>query len=377
MKIILALNSFKGSCSSLNANLALKSGLSLNRSIKELKVFPLCDGGDGSIEVLHYHLGIPKVKVHTHDALGAPLYSTYLFDKKKARAYIELANASGMARLQSKPDILHANTSGTGKVIMHAIRRGANKIILMVGGSATNDAGIGILHELGIKFLDKKNKEFKPIPSNLKYIHSIDDRGIQHLKNIHFEVWTDVKNPFDGNEGAVAVYSKQKGADQNEQVKLEEGMIHFRKLIYRKYHIKLNLIEGTGAAGGVGGGLVPLIGARIKHGTIEIFKLTGFKEIIKAYDMIFTGEGSLDIQSGYGKLVQGVIKEAKKNKVPVIGVCGSKNLDASQVKKIGFDSVFSIVPGPKSLAESMEKAEEFIFSLGVNLGGMIDALMNK
>jgi glycerate kinase len=373
-KILLALNSFKGTLSSTQANKALKSGMDQSRFFKLVDIFPLCDGGDGSLEVLQQHLKVLKLRVNTIDAYGDPITGNYLWDSIRRTAYIELAVASGLARIQSqRKNIFKANTIGTGILIKHALTKGARKIILMVGGSATNDAGLGILAALGFRFLDNRKKVVKPTPGLMDRIGDVDTSKSIFPSHVHLEVWTDVNNPFDGSEGAVAIYSKQKGANASDQLLLEKGMIRFRKMIFEKYGIDLNTIQGTGAAGGVGGGLIPFLNASIKHGTQEILRLTHFSDALKSYHVVITGEGSLDIQSAYGKLVQGVIQEAKRIPLPVIGICGSNFLNPSEARKIGFEAVFSLVPGPISLAEAMKDTKRYLTSLGYNISGLVKA----
>ncbi len=372
MKILLALNSFKGSGLSYDLNHALKKGLKRFIPAAQISVFPICDGGDGSLHSLHHHCGWQKVNVPAFDAMGQPIRAYYLWDKKHQSAYVELAAASGLAILQkTKSNIFKANTLGTGYLVKNAIEKGASRVVLMIGGSATNDAGIGILHALGVRFLSGAGKVLDPIPSNISKISRIEDSYLSGLSAVEFEIWTDVANPFTGARGAVAVYSAQKGASPSDQVVLEKSMLHFEELIRLKYNIKLNSIKGTGAAGGVAAGLKPILGATIKQGTGEIFKLTHFETQVASHDLIITGEGKLDAQSAYGKLIDGVIKMAQKYHKPVIGVCGSLDLSEKDIKAIGFQSVFSIVPGPVSLAQSMQSTSKYLQHLGFRIGGML------
>ncbi len=374
-KILLAINSFKGSNFSFEVNHALKTGLQKHIASDLITIFPMCDGGDGSIEALHYHCKWPKVKVNTVDALGRPLFASYLWDVHQHSAYIELSKASGLAKLEPRQNnILKANTIGTGTLIKKAILKGAKKIVLLIGGSATNDAGIGILHTLGVKFLSKSGKLLDPLPSNITSIKTIDASSCTVYGNINFEIWTDVTNPFTGPSGAVAIYGPQKGATGKDQIILERNMIHFQNLILDKYSIHLDRIKGTGAAGGIAAGLHPILGATIHQGTQEIFSLTKFEHQIKIHDLIITGEGRLDNQSAYGKLIDGVIKIAHAHHKPVVGVCGSMSLTAKEINSIGFKSVFTIVQGPISLEESMNSTLPFLHHLGFRLGGFIKAL---
>ncbi len=373
MKILLALNSFKGSCSSLQANKAIKSGIPLNNPGDACTAFPLCDGGDGSLEALQYHLNLSSVRVTTSDVLGKKITSTYLWDPLHAKAYIELAAASGIARLGKwTNNILAANTEGTGKLILHALKRKPECIVLLVGGSATNDAGWGILHSMGLEFLDRHNRTLDPIPSNLIHVRSVSISALKTYGSTRFEIWTDVTNPFTGPSGAVAIYSKQKGANQSQQNKLESGMLNFAAVIRSQFGVDLQKIQGTGAAGGVGGGLTGIIGAEIHHGTQKILDLMEFEKAVSEHDLILTGEGALDQQTRYGKLVHGVLKIAHCHRKPVIGVCGHLNLTASEIRRMGFLAAFSIVPGPVSLDYAIGHALNLLKDFGKNLKAVLD-----
>lgn len=373
MNILLALNSFKGSCSSLNANRALQSGMNKIKSTDRIIVFPLCDGGDGSLEALKFHLKFKPKFVQTTDVLGRKIQGKYLWDAEKSTAYIELAYASGLARLGARTnDILKANSSGTGKLIKHALQYHPEKIVLMIGGSATNDAGIGIMDVLGVSFFDQHNKKLKAIPSNLIRIKSIALSQVELSKQTTLEIWTDVTNPFTGAEGAVAIYSKQKGATPQQQKQLEAGMLNFNKCIKRQFGIDLQKIKGSGAAGGVGGGLKGVLNAQIHHGTDELLKLFRFEEVVDLQDLILTGEGALDNQTKYGKLVDGVLKAAKSKNKPVIGVCGSLNLTSTELKKLGFKAAFSIVPGPVELEYAKQHGERLLKEFGTSLRSILD-----
>jgi len=373
MKILLALNSFKGSCSSLEANMAIKSGIPLNHPADKCTAFPLCDGGDGSLEALQYHLNLTPVKVSTSDVLGKKITGKYLWDARNSKAYIELAAASGIARLGKRTNnILASNTYGTGKLILHALKKAPECIVLLIGGSATNDAGLGILHTLGIEFLDRHGRTLEELPSNLIHVRSVSTGALKIYGNTRFEIWTDVTNPFTGPFGAVAIYSKQKGANQSQQKKLEAGMINFAEVIRSQFGVDLQKIKGTGAAGGVGGGLTGIIGAKIHHGTEKILDLMEFEKAVAQHDLILTGEGALDQQTRYGKLVHGVLKAAQRHQKPVIGVCGHLNLTASEIRRMGFLAAFSIVPGPVKLDYAIQHARILLKDFGKNLKAVLD-----
>jgi glycerate kinase len=373
MKILLALNSFKGSCSSLEANQAIKSGITLTNPDDSCTAFPLCDGGDGSIESLQYHLNLTPVRIKTTDVLGRLITAVYLWDPVNSKAYIELAAASGIARLGNRSNnILTSNTSGTGKLILHALKKKPESIVLLVGGSATNDAGLGILQSLGVRIFGRKNQQLDPVPSNLIHIRSIAASNLSAVQDTRFEIWTDVTNYFTGPSGAVAIYSKQKGATPSQQKKLEAGMLNFAKVIQNQFGVDLQKIPGTGAAGGVGGGLTGILGAEIKHGTKKILDLIKFENAVEGHDIILTGEGGLDQQTQYGKLVDGVLKTARLYGKPVIGVCGHLSLTSAEIRRMGFLAAFSIVPGPVTLDYAKSHASRLLKGFGKNLKAVLD-----
>lgn len=373
MKILLALNSFKGSCSSLAANRAIASGIDTLKKPSTCTVCPLCDGGDGSLEALNFHLQLKKVQVKTTDILGKSVSTYYLWDASQSIAYIELAAASGLARLgKRKNNILQVHTGGTGKLVNHALKKQAKRIVLLIGGSATNDAGLGILDALGVEFYDAKKKRLNPVPSNLIHIDSISNNNTPYLDTVRLDIWTDVTNPFTGPTGAVAIYSKQKGASTSQQKKLESGMLNFAKVIQKQFGVDLQKMKGTGAAGGVGGGLAGILGAEIFHGTQKIFELIQFDQLAARHDLILTGEGALDHQTQFGKLVDGVLKTGIKHNKPVIGVCGTLNLTASQLHRMGFLAAFSIVTGPIELEYAKTHAGRLLKNFGKNLKSILD-----
>ncbi|HNR06386.1 MAG TPA: glycerate kinase [Saprospiraceae bacterium] len=371
MKILLALNSFKGSCSSLEANNALRKGLAGTLNPDSLTTFPLCDGGDGSVLALAHHLHLKPVWITASDALGHELKAPYLFEQESSTAYIEMAAASGLAVLNGREkNIWISNTMGTGELVQHALKRKARRVILMVGGSATNDAGLGIMHRLGIRFLDKKGRVLDPVPANLIQIHAVDTR-MEMEGSRTIEIWTDVTNPFYGPEGAVEVYGPQKGAGPPIRKKLEKGMIHFARVIHNQFGTDLQKVKGSGAAGGIGGGMHGIMGCTIHHGTSRIFELLRFREKVQAHDLVITGEGALDFQSRFGKLVHGVLKTAGKCGKPVIGLCGSLQMNTAQNRKMGFSAAFSIVRGPEDLETAIKMGKENLEAFGANLAALI------
>ena len=254
--------------------------------------------------------------------------------------------------------------------IRHALGKGVSKIVLLIGGSATNDAGIGALHALGVKFLDKNGKQLPPFPDQMHKINKIDTSD-RLDSGIPIEIWSDVTNPFTGIKGAVSVFSPQKGASKKDQIILEKGMINFSRVIQRLYDVDLNKVSGAGAAGGIGAGFYSILGSTITQCTHNIFRMLRVRECIKSHDIIITGEGGLDIQSMYGKLVHGICLEAKKLNKPIIGICGSNKLSPLELTNLGLTSVFSIVQGPCTLEYAIKNWEANMVSTGSRLGALL------
>ena len=324
MNILIAPDSFKGSLSSSEIISILKKKL-LNSGLKLIiDSQELADGGEGSIDVFKNIPEFEKIKIKVLNPLGKEIDAYYLLNKKRAVAYIELAKASGLSLLKGDLDIMSSNSSGTGQLIKDAIENGANEIILFLGGSATNDAGLGILDALDLEFFDIKNRKLSANPYNLRDIVKIDDSKIITKRfNINFILAVDVNNPFLGANGAAQVYAKQKGANQQQINFLDEAMRSFSEIIFKKYSIDIQKIIGAGAAGGIAGSLHAILAAKILSGADIILKKVGLERKIKEADIVITGEGKIDVQTQYGKTPMGVAGVAKKYDKPVIAIAGT------------------------------------------------------
>ena len=304
LKILIAPDSFKGSLSATKIANFLCSELINSSLYLKVEQLPLADGGEGSLEAIQQCLQLESIKLNAFNPLFKEIETEYLLDKRNSTAYIELAKTSGYHLIEDEPGIMKASTFGTGKLIKHAIENGAEKIILFIGGSATNDGGLGILEALGYTFFNSKGEKVKPLPINMVDIKKVDNSGsILNKKKIEIRIAADVTNPFYGPDGAAYVYAPQKGAKPMDVKLLDAGLQHLAKLIYDNSTIDIQNVAGAGAAGGVGGGLYAFAGAEIVSGAEFIFDLLNIEEKIKATDIIISGEGKIDKQSMNNKLL--------------------------------------------------------------------------
>ena len=355
-KIIIAPDSFKGSLSSIEVSNAIEVGIKNVFPNCETVKIPIADGGEGTMETLVSALGGVKVKVKVHDPLMRLINVEYGLVNNGKTAVIEMATASGLTLLNKKEQNPRVTTTfGTGEIIKDALKRGCRSFMIGIGGSATNDAGTGMLRALGYRFLDKNGKETNGTGESLRLICSIDESGaMSELQEANFIIACDVYNPFSGSNGAAYVYAPQKGADKQATKELNEGLEHFRKLIKTVKKLDLNTISGAGAAGGLGGGFIAFLNAQLKPGIEMVLEAVDFEKHLQNAELVITGEGKLDKQTGMGKAASGILDAASKNNVAVIAIGGSIENMESLIKR-GFVSAFSIVPYPMPLEEAMQK----------------------
>lgn len=356
MKIIISPDKFKGSLAVHEVAKAIEKGLrAANKSISCL-ILPLADGGEGSLEVASQKLSGQWHNVMVNDPLFRKIEATYFLAENTA--YIEMAKASGLMLLAEKErNCMLTSTFGTGELIKDAIEKGAKRINLFIGGSATNDAGIGMAAALGYQFFDAKNEVLKPIGANLCKINKIKNTDIG-IENIKFRVICDVKNPLFGKNGAAFVYAAQKGANAEMIQDLDDGLKHFNEIILKTRGINLQNIEGSGAAGGLGGGAIAFLSAEIKSGIDFMMDLVGFEEQLRDADLVITGEGKLDKQTLQGKLIKGICQKAKE--IPVWVVCGVNALTENEWEEIGIQKVISLVDENTSVENAMQNTSQLI-----------------
>lgn len=354
-KIVIAIDSFKGSVSSAEANECCARGVRTVFPDCEIIQVPVADGGEGFAQAMAHTMKAEMREVSVHGPLGDKTVARYFFNRCSRTAIMEMAQASGLTLVPvGRRNPLQASSFGTGEMILDAIRLGAEKIVIGLGGSATNDGGTGMLSALGVRFYDDSGNRLPGIASDMSRINEID---LSHMdKDVlqtEFTVACDVQNPLLGVSGATFTFGPQKGADKEMMQRLEEGMTN---LVSQTAKIKPTNIEhtpGAGAAGGLGFAFMAYLKSSLRRGIDIILDANRFDEIIKDASLIITGEGSLDAQTCNGKTAYGILCRANKYNIPVIAISGQIN-DYNNISNIGFMSVASIINKPMNLQECMQ-----------------------
>jgi len=321
MKILVMCDSFKGTMTSNEVNEIIKESIQPYFIHHDVHTFAISDGGEGTLDAFVSATNAKLVSIAINNPYLEPIGATYA--RIEDVAMIELASAAGVNLIPKRLNPLETTTFGVGQLINHAIEEGAKHIMLGLGGSATNDAGYGLASAMGVRFYDKEDNLFIPVGKSLKDIVRIDLSKIRSkVKDVTFTVVSDVKNPLYGENGAAYVYAKQKGADDAMIKELDDGLKHFANLVNNLTNKDVQMIEGTGSAGGVGAIMAALFDAKIIRGIDFFLDLVGFKEYLEDTDFIITGEGTLDKQTLNGKVVYGISKLAEQNNIDVVAVVG-------------------------------------------------------
>lgn len=361
MKIIIAPQSFKGS---LTAKEATKIISDCARNIfpeSDLIGIPIADGGDGTLETIidatNGKIMNSQVKGPDNSVVQAS-WGLFNSEKNEKTGIIEMARASGLAMIDPKNlDPFNSTSFGTGELILDAVKNGAKKIILGIGGSATNDCGIGVAKAVGIRFLDSKNNEVGNNVSNFSNIKKINlDKFNSQLNDIKFEVACDVTNKLCGKEGASYIYGPQKGASAEDVKILDNNLLHIGNLIEKDLGVNVLDIKGGGAAGGLGAGMVAFFGAKLRPGVDIIFDTLSVEEKIKDADLIITGEGQFDISSTYNKAPAAIAKLGKKYNIPTIGISGSFGEGFDKLDEFGILSKSTLINKISSLDDNIKDA---------------------
>ncbi|MCP5144248.1 MAG: glycerate kinase [Gammaproteobacteria bacterium] len=354
MRILIAADSFKDALPATAVCAEIADGIHNRNPTVETIEFPLGDGGEGTLDVLRHHLKLHEVNVATDDPLGRPIGGHYGISADRTTAVIEMAVASGLQLLgHEERDPLRASTFGTGRLIAHAVGQGVSRIVLAIGGSATNDGGIGVAAALGWQFVDADGATLAPVGGSLSRISSIIPPATA-FPAIDVEVICDVDNPLCGSRGAAAVYGPQKGADTEAVAALDAGLANLARCMAEQ-HGKVDFADraGAGAAGGMGYGAMVFMNAQLARGIDLIMELTGFSQALAAADLVITGEGALDSQTLHGKLISGICDKARTMNKPVLALCGRLAADAEQIHQVGLADAFSINLEIKPLAEML------------------------
>lgn len=356
---ILVPDSFKGTLSAIEVCNIMKS--SIKNLYKDANIIsvPVADGGEGTVDAFLYVLGGEKKSVWVSDAFNEQKILAHYAMLKDNIAVIELAACAGLPLVKNRLEPDKTTTFGVGELIIDAINNGAKKIILGLGGSATNDGGCGMAAALGVKFKDEQNQEFIPTGGTLSQIYKIDMNNIySKIKDVEFISMCDVNNPLCGRLGASAVFAPQKGADEDMVKLLDEGLAHLAKIIKRDLHIEVKDIKGAGAAGGLGAGSIAFLQSKLTKGIDVILDTIKFDELVSKADIVFTGEGKFDSQSLHGKVVMGVANRSQKYKTPVIVVTGAIGENIQEAYNKGITAIFSINKEPMEFSKSALKSKE-------------------
>ncbi len=340
--ILVAPDKFKFTFSAGEVVDAICNGLAHHENFNILK-FPLADGGEGTSDILSDNFKAEKIYISVNNPLFKKVDTYYYFSEDNKTAIIDIASASGLNLLkEEEQNPMFTSSYGTGEIILDVITKGAKKIIIGMGGSATNDFGIGVFNALGYRFLDDKGEDLPPIGKNLIHITKIDDSNVNPvLKNIEIIALYDVENTIYGKNGAAYIYSEQKGASKEEVEILDVGLRNVSELIKIKFNKDVSKIKGGGAAGGIGAGLFAFFDAKLQSGSKTIFEILEIDSYLKKCNLIITGEGKFDKQSLNGKVTGELIKKAEKYKIPIVVICGQLEIYKSFIKP---EYLHSIIP---------------------------------
>ncbi|MFI3325596.1 MAG: glycerate kinase [Clostridia bacterium] len=374
MKIVVAPDSFKGSLEAFEiCDIVENTAKNIFENCEVLKM-PIADGGEGTVKSLISALNAKEQICNTHDPLGRMIESVYgIFGNC---AIMEMAQASGLPLVkENERDILKHSTYGTGEMLNDAIQKGCKKIYMGIGGSATNDGGIGFAAAIGAVFYDKNKNKLEPIPENFMKIQEIDVSQID-LKDTEIIVMCDVSNPLLGEKGATYIFGKQKGAKGETLEILEKGMTHYIEIVEKTVSKEIKTQSGAGAAGGLGAALLAYTNATLKSGVETVLEVLDFKNKIQGADLVITGEGMMDYQSAYGKVAYGVGKICKEQNIACTAIVGSMGKDACAMYNHGINSIVPTVNGVMTLDNALENVVELCQSAAYRLLSLVKIGMN-
>ncbi len=362
MKIVIAPNAFKGSMTAGEAAAAMAAGVESVLAVVDIVKVPVADGGDGLVEIAIDTLKGERRRMLVTGPCFDLVDAGFCFVPELDFVAVEMALASGLVQVPADcRDPARTTSFGTGELILAALDLRAGKIGIGIGGSATNDGGIGVAAALGVRFLDSDGKEVKPIGTSLSDIVHIDISGLDpRIKNTVIEAVCDVDNPLLGEQGAARVYAPQKGATPEQVEILEAGLSNLASVIENDLGTEIRELAGGGAGGGMGAGLHAFLGAKLRPGTEMVLDLVGLDEKMSGADLVLTGEGQIDFQTAFGKAPAGVAALAKKKKIPCVAIAGSVGDNLGDLHNMGITAVFSICPGPIPLADAMAKGDEYL-----------------
>lgn len=360
MKILVTMDSFKGSLSSIEAGLAVSEGIISANPQADVEVLPLADGGEGTVKALVSGLGGKRISVEVTGPIGTPVKAEYGMIIEQNLAILEMSSAAGLTLVpEQRKNPLLTTTFGVGEMIRDAFKRGCREFIIGLGGSATNDGGMGMMQALGVCFYDHAGNRITDYGNgaNLLRVAGIDMSGlIAGLDTCIFHIACDVENPLYGENGAAYIYAPQKGADEIMVQELDSGLRNYADAVKRSLkqsEYDYVMAPGAGAAGGLGYAFLTFLQGSLEQGVLSIMKFLNIEEKIKNVDYVITGEGKTDVQTTMGKAPMGIVNVAKKYGKKVIILSGSVEDDAKICNHKGADAVFSIIQTPMKLKEAM------------------------
>ena len=356
MKIIIAIDSFKGSLSSIEVGKAVQNGILQMHPTWKTTIIPIADGGEGMLNVMLNATQGQICTIEAHNPRMKKITASYGISNNGKTAFIEMAAISGLPLIsKEEQNPMKTTTYGTGELIRDALEKGCTEFILGIGGSATNDAGTGMLQALGFRFYDNEGNLLGLGGEILEKISSINQEHVHPLlKNVHFTVACDVQNPFFGSNGAAYIFAKQKGADDAMIADLDKGMRSFAKVIHKETGKDISFIPGSGAAGGMGGGLMAFLNAELKSGADLLLDICHFEKVIKEADLIITGEGRIDHQSLMGKIPGKILAKGIKYGIPVLAIAGCAE-DKEVLDRAGFKGIYEIKPKDMALEMAIQR----------------------
>lgn len=362
MKIIIAPDSYKDALSAREAAGAIVTGCARALPQAQLVQCPMGDGGEGTLDALLAATGAERRVTEVHDALGRPINASWGWHAASATAYVELAEASGLQALtDAERTALHSTTLGVGELIRDALDAGAKRLILTLGGSATNDAGAGMLAALGARLLDAEGQPLPPGGAALARLTELDLNGLDpRLATLKVDTAVDVDNPLLGERGASAIFGPQKGATAADVTQLDAALAHFADHVASALGKDHRALPGAGAAGGMGFAAAAFLGARLQPGIDLVMDQVDFDRLLENADLVLTGEGQLDGQSLAGKTPVGIARRARRHGVPTLALAGRLSDGWQAVHDEGIAAAFALADGPLALPEALERTAELL-----------------
>lgn len=380
MKIVISIDSLKGSLTSIEAANAIKKGILSVDNKSDVVIMPLADGGEGTVEALVQGMNGEEKVISVTGPINEKVNAIYGILKETNTAIIEMAQASGLPLVPGElRNPLNTTTYGVGEIIKEAIEKGCRNFIVGIGGSATNDCGVGMLQALGFEFYDENDNLVELGGKVLNQIKRIKtDNKLKKLDECNFKIACDVNNPLYGENGAAYIYGPQKGATKEIVKELDKGLKNFAEVVKKDLGKDIAHIEGAGAAGGLGFGFLGFLNSKLESGIKIILDEIKLEEVVKDADIVITGEGRLDNQTAMGKAPIGVAKLAKKHGAKVIAIAGCTTPDAVKCNEEGIDAYFSIVNKAMTIDEAMKKenATQNMIETTIQIFNLIKAVKN-